>query len=183
LYSWERKHYYYYYYYYYYIYGPISRILKYEQINLIFRTVTCEISERLACRPTPWKASSISVYRLLGHLAPTAWFIVSRVCLFELSRCYNSLMDWGRREGLQSTQHICDFFSIFKPSGHCTTRFNIQQFYVLPTLYLCVLCGSQNKQPLFPYAAKNWLVFITELECVCSAVRTGYLNKAVCACL
>ena len=32
-------------------------------------------------------------------------------------------------------------------------QFNIQQFYVLPTqLHLCVLCGSQNKQPLFPYA-------------------------------
>ena len=31
-------------------------------------------------------------------------------------------------------------------------QFNIQQFYVLPTqLYLCVLCGSQNKQRLFPY--------------------------------
>ena len=30
-------------------------------------------------------------------------------------------------------------------------QFNIQQFYVLPTQYICVLCGSQNKQPLFPY--------------------------------
>jgi len=30
--------------------------------------------------------------------------------------------------------------------------FSIQQFHVLPTqLYLCVLCGSQNKQRLFPY--------------------------------
>ena len=35
----------------------------------------------------------------------------------------------------------------------CTTRFNIQQFYVLPTLCLCVLCGSENKQRLFPYTA------------------------------
>jgi len=27
-----------------------------------------------------------------------------------------------------------------------TTRFNIHKLYVLPTqLYLCVLCGSQNK--------------------------------------
>ena len=33
-------------------------------------------------------------------------------------------------------------------------QFNIHQFYVLPTqLYLCVLCGSQNKQRLFPYTA------------------------------
>ena len=36
----------------------------------------------------------------------------------------------------------------------CTARFNVQQFYVLPhTLYLCVLCGSENKQRLFPYTA------------------------------
>jgi len=31
-------------------------------------------------------------------------------------------------------------------------QFNIQQFYVRPhTVYLCVLCGSENKQRLFPY--------------------------------
>jgi len=48
------------------------------------------------------------------------------------------------------------------------------QFYVLPTqLYLCVLCGSQNKQGLFPYTALT--VFITETESVYCAVRTGYL--------
>jgi len=35
------------------------------------------------------------------------------------------------------------------PSGLCTARFNIQQFYALPTLYLCVLCGSENKQLFF----------------------------------
>jgi hypothetical protein len=29
-----------------------------------------------------------------------------------------------------------------------TTRFNIQRFYVVPTLRLCVLYGSQNKQQL-----------------------------------
>ena len=39
-------------------------------------------------------------------------------------------------------------------SGQYTYRlFNTQQFHVLPTqLYLCVLCGSENKQRLFPYA-------------------------------
>jgi len=30
-------------------------------------------------------------------------------------------------------------------------QFNIQQFYVLPTQCISVLCGSQNKQRLFPY--------------------------------
>jgi len=38
-------------------------------------------------------------------------------------------------------------------------QFNIQQLYVLPTLYLCVLCGSENKQPLFPYTTlTDWLL-------------------------
>ena len=32
-------------------------------------------------------------------------------------------------------------------------RFNTQQFYVPPTLYLRVLCGSKKKQRLFPYTA------------------------------
>jgi hypothetical protein len=32
-----------------------------------------------------------------------------------------------------------------------TTRFNIKKFYVVPTLRLCVLYGSQDKQQLLPY--------------------------------
>jgi len=32
-------------------------------------------------------------------------------------------------------------------------QFNIQQLYVLPTQCIYVLCGSQNKQRLFPYTA------------------------------
>ena len=39
-------------------------------------------------------------------------------------------------------------------------QFNIQQLYALPTLYLCVLYLSENKQRL---------------------VSTGGLNKAICA--
>jgi len=42
-----------------------------------------------------------------------------------------------------------------KPTGHYMYhQLNIHKFHVLPTqLYLCVLCGSQNKQRLFPYTA------------------------------
>ena len=44
-------------------------------------------------------------------------------------------------------------WSLYVPhSGHYMYRqFNIQQFYVLPTHCIYVLCGSENKQPLFPY--------------------------------
>jgi hypothetical protein len=40
---------------------------------------------------------------------------------------------------------------ILKPTGHVIhQQFNIQQLYVLPTLYLCVLYLSENKQRLVP---------------------------------
>ena len=34
-----------------------------------------------------------------------------------------------------------------------TTMFKIKKFYMLITLHLCVLYGSQNKQQLLPYTA------------------------------
>jgi len=65
-------------------------------------------------------------------------------------------------------------------------QFNIQQLYALPTLHLCVLYLSENKERLVPLAtcapySINWLVFITEMKSVYCAVQTGSLNKAVCA--
>jgi len=43
-------------------------------------------------------------------------------------------------------------------------QFNIQQFYVLPhTVYLYVLCGSENKQRLFPYTTLTDWFFITDI--------------------
>ena len=37
-------------------------------------------------------------------------------------------------------------FNLLKPTGHVMhQQFNIQQLYVLPTLYLCVLYLSENK--------------------------------------
>ena len=44
--------------------------------------------------------------------------------------------------------------NLLKPTGHVMHRqFNIQQLYVLPTLYLCVLYLSENKQRLVPLTA------------------------------
>ena len=43
---------------------------------------------------------------------------------------------------------------LLKPTGHVMHhQFNIQQLYVLPTLYLCVLYLSANKQRLVPLTA------------------------------
>jgi len=51
-----------------------------------------------------------------------------------------------------------------------------RKFHVLPTqLYLCVLCGSQDKQRLFFYTTLTVGVFIAETASVYCAVRTGSL--------
>jgi hypothetical protein len=46
-------------------------------------------------------------------------------------------------------------FNLLKPTGHVmhNHQFNIQQLYALPTLYLCVLYLSENKQRLVPLTA------------------------------
>ena len=42
-------------------------------------------------------------------------------------------------------------FNLLKPAGYVMhQQFNIQQLYALPTLYLCVLYLSENKQRLVP---------------------------------
>ena len=44
--------------------------------------------------------------------------------------------------------------NLLKPAGHVMhQQFNIQQLYVLPTLYLFVLYLSENKQRLVPLTA------------------------------
>ena len=47
-----------------------------------------------------------------------------------------------------------DSINLLKPTGYVMHhQFNIQQLYVLPTLYLCVLYLSENKQRLVPLTA------------------------------
>ena len=46
--------------------------------------------------------------------------------------------------------------NLSKPAGHVMhQQFSIQQLYVLPTLYLCVLYLSENKQRLVPLIAQS----------------------------
>ena len=51
-------------------------------------------------------------------------------------------------------QRLLVFFNPLKPTGRVMhEQFNIQQLYALPTLYLCVLYLSENKQRLVPLTA------------------------------
>ena len=46
------------------------------------------------------------------------------------------------------------FINLLNPTGHVMhQQFNIQQLYALPTLYLCVLYLSENKQRLVSLTA------------------------------
>jgi len=71
--------------------------------------------------------------------------------------------------------------NLLKPTGHVMhQQFNIQQLYALPTLYLCVFVFISEQTATCATYSINWLVFITEMKSVYSAVRTGVLNKTVC---
>ena len=53
--------------------------------------------------------------------------------------------------GLHVALTVGGVINLLKPTGHVMhQQFNIQQLYVLPTLYLCVLYLSENKQRLVP---------------------------------
>ena len=52
------------------------------------------------------------------------------------------------------TATVSFLVNLSNPTGHVMhQQFNIQQLYALPTLYLCVLYLSENKQRLVPLTA------------------------------
>ena len=52
--------------------------------------------------------------------------------------------------------HFYITLNLLKPTGHVMQhQFNIQQLYVLPTLYLCVLYLSEDKELLVPLTAQT----------------------------
>ena len=77
---------------------------------------------------------------------------------------------------------LWQYLNLLKPTCYVMhhQQFNIQQMYALPTLYLCFVFIWEQTATCATYSI-NWLVFITEMKSVYSAVRTGSLNKAVCA--
>jgi len=76
---------------------------------------------------------------------------------------------------------IRNVINLLKPTGYVMhQQFNIQQLYVLSTLYFtCFVFISEQIATCVTYII-NWLVFITEMKSVYSAVQTGCLNNAVC---
>ena len=56
-----------------------------------------------------------------------------------------------RQYNCYCTRAGLNWINLLKPTGHVMHhQFNIQQLYALPTLYLCVLYLSEDKQRLVP---------------------------------
>ena len=72
--------------------------------------------------------------------------------------------------------------NLLKPTGHVMhQQFNIQQLYALHhTVFMCFVFIWEQTATCATYSL-NSLVFIAEMKRVYSAVRTGSLNRAVCA--
>ena len=59
--------------------------------------------------------------------------------------------------------------------GGCLLRGTVYILRSAHRVYICFLCGSENKQRLFHCTAlTDWLVFMTETECVYCAVRSTF---------
>jgi hypothetical protein len=81
-------------------------------------------------------------------------------------------------------QHFSVPFNLLKPTGFGV----LQQVEHFKNSTLCphcvyVIVFIWEKTATCATYSINWLAFITEMESVYSAVRTGYLNEAVCACV
>jgi len=78
---------------------------------------------------------------------------------YTVSECINPQYEHPRCERLKAycvQLAVCRSvtLNLLKSTGHVMHhQFNVQQLYALPTLYLCVLYLSENKQRLVPLTA------------------------------
>ena len=91
----------------------------------------------------PWQCKSTSSYSLVVKL-----HIIFSDFLSTILWCQENVSKQQNINPLKAENNL------LKPTGHVMhQQFNIQQLYVLPTLYLGVLYLSENKQQLVPLTA------------------------------
>jgi len=75
--------------------------------------------------------------------------------LVRIADPYRWDLSWGTWIQSKTSQIVTVIhFNLLKPTGYVMHhQINIQQLYALPTLYLCVLYLSENKQRLVPLTA------------------------------
>jgi len=69
--------------------------------------------------------------------------------------CFSTLFQADKEQSIWHLNNIPKYRKFVYPRNtdiyFIYHQFNIKKFYVLPTQFICVLCGSENKQRLFPY--------------------------------
>ena len=95
----------------------------------------------------PWRPSAINGSQSSTNLPPqypSTGVYISSVRSFLRALHYGSFF-------VSAMPNATSVLKLLKPTGYVMhQQFNIQQLYVLPTLYLCVLYLSENKQRLVP---------------------------------
>ena len=135
------------------------------------------------------------------HYKTCVFYLTKRVTGFDVQNRRHFLMNcikqptckaW-KEEIFRSEPSISITCMLLYAVTRCVTlTFKAQRFLYLPAgltfknstwCRLCVECGVwvSGEATNFALYNINWLVFITEMKSVYSAVRTGSLNKAVCA--
>jgi hypothetical protein len=76
-----------------------------------------------------------------------------------------------------------NMFNLLMPTGYLTYH-QVNHYKILRDVYVAFMCFVWLSEETVPFALYiiNRLVFINKVESVYNAVRTGPLNKAVCAC-
>ena len=79
---------------------------------------------------------------------------INSLLLCTGGKFYQPNFSLAAQEGSATCNGMPFLLNLLKPTGHVMhQQFNIQQLYVLPTLYLCVLYLSENKQLFVPLTA------------------------------
>jgi len=97
----------------------------------------------------------------------SAFYVLPTQCI------YGFCVDLRTNSDYFTVQHW--LVGLYNWEGVCLLRGTFYNLRSALTVYLCVLCGSENKQRLFHCTAlTDWLVFITETECFYCAVRSTF---------
>ena len=96
-----------------------------------------------------YTVGNAALYRRVKRSAASSWSLSTAEINNKKSYSpLNSKLSWR----LQGQIHI--YFKLLNPTDYMMyQQFNIQQLYALPTLYLCVLYLSENKQRLVSLTA------------------------------
>ena len=95
---------------------------------------------------------SLKIYLARSFVVKKNWPIKERKCTKIMKKLFRKCAVFNLSKPTGQVMH--QQFNLLKTTVHVMRQqFNIQQLYVLPTLYLCVLCLSENKQRLVPLTA------------------------------